>query len=237
MATRTSHLRNARWRRTAGIAGVFGGVTTLAGFPPGVAVDVGDGSGIDEPPLHWFSHASAVPVLASLALMLIGVMVLRGDRIGGMARGLVVISIGAMAVTALGDALITWAATVQDVRDGGLYYLGHDLQSISSALGTLAMVLFAISTLKTRVLPPLATWFLLATLPAAVLIAPALTAIGADPAEAFDMVFAGMGVTWAWWGVDLLRTPTACEPPPNPLSQHAERTDSLHAVPSTRGDG
>jgi hypothetical protein len=178
-------------------------------------------------------HASAVPVLASLTLMLIGVMVLRGDRLGGLTKGLVAVAIGAMAVTALGDVLITWAAIVQDERDGGLYYLGHDIQSVSSALGTLAMVLFAVSTLKTRVLPPLATWFLLATLPAAVLLAPALTAIGAHPAEAFGMVFAGMGVTWAWWGIDLLRAPESHDRPHDPISQYPVRTDPLDAVPST----
>lgn len=216
--------RGRRWRRVAGVAGVFGGVTTLAGFPPGVTIPTGDGSGINEPPLHWISHASAVPVLAALILMLIGMLVLRRQRMGVVGTGLAVAAIGAMVVAAAGDVLITWAATVQDETEGGLYFVGHDLQSLAAPLGTSAMALLAVSTLRSRAMPPGACWLLLATVPVAALLGPALHALGADGGEALNVVLAGMGVTWAWWGVDLLQPDASREVRPAaevvPWGQH-----------------
>jgi hypothetical protein len=208
----------AEGRRTGlifGVAATVGGLLQWIATWSGFALP-GDGIGVEHE-LHWLSHLLTVPAALALLIALYGIALLERETLRWPGRAAVLVAAAGLVMEALGGSLVGWAGGVQDVRSGGLYDVGHDIQSAGFFNLPGLVLLGLVIGLRGRYLPRASGWIPILSVPVAAAAGATIGALGADGGTAAAIFFGSIGLQYLVWGVSALGREAA-------RGQHATRT-------------
>lgn len=193
--------------RVFGVAATTGGVLQWIAIWSGFALP-GDGIGAEHE-LHWLSHLLAVPAAVALLIALCSIAVLERKTLGWVGRAAALLAAAGLLMDVIGGSLVGWAGGVQEVRSGGLYDVGHDLQS-AGALALPGLVLLgSVIGWCGGYLSRVAGWIPVLSIPVAAAAGAVIGALGEDGGTAAAIFFGSIGLQYVIWGIGALRQEAA----------------------------
>jgi hypothetical protein len=185
------------------VAATMGGVLQWIATWSGFALP-GDGIGAEHE-LHWISHLLGVPAGLALLVALYGIARLERETLGWPGRAAGLLAAVGLLMDVLGGSLVGWAGGVQQVRSGGLYDIGHDIQSAGVFTLPGLVLLGLVIGRSGRCLPRAGGWLPILSIPVAAAAGAVIGALGADGGTAAVIFYGSIGLQYIVWGTSALR--------------------------------